>query len=149
MYSENLVGSVKPYERHVFLCYKTHEDWPARVESSDTDLLPKRLAGAIKERKNDIAVKVRFEFEDADESIEEAITCGSPSIATVGQRCCERPENGWWARSGFSKWGNTRCRDLCLVHILSLKVHVLLSSFCYDLYVLRFYNRLDEEKRVK
>ncbi|KAI3768797.1 hypothetical protein L2E82_19631 [Cichorium intybus] len=57
MYTENLSGSVNHYERHVFLCYKTHEDWPARVESSDTDLLPKRLAGAIKERKNDIAVK--------------------------------------------------------------------------------------------
>lgn len=57
MYTEKLSGSVNPYERHVFLCYKTHEDWPARVESSDSDLLPKRLAGAIKERKNDIAVK--------------------------------------------------------------------------------------------
>ncbi|XP_023735171.1 altered inheritance of mitochondria protein 32 [Lactuca sativa] len=57
MYTENLSGSVHPYERHVFLCYKTREDWPARVESSDSDLLPKRLAGAIKERKNDIAVK--------------------------------------------------------------------------------------------
>ena len=26
MYTEKLTGSVHPYERHVFLCYKTHED---------------------------------------------------------------------------------------------------------------------------
>lgn len=58
MYTENLTGSVNPYGRHVFLCYKSHELWPARVESSDSDPLPKRLAGAIKDRKNDIAVKV-------------------------------------------------------------------------------------------
>ncbi|KAK9067324.1 hypothetical protein SSX86_014650 [Deinandra increscens subsp. villosa] len=57
MYSENLSGSVNPYGRHVFLCYKSHEDWPARVESSDSDPFPKRLAGALKDRKNDIAVK--------------------------------------------------------------------------------------------
>ncbi|CAH1421128.1 unnamed protein product [Lactuca virosa] len=57
MYTENLSGSVHPYERHVLLCYKTREDWPDRVESSDSDLLPKRLAGATKERKNDIPVK--------------------------------------------------------------------------------------------
>ncbi|KAJ0753338.1 putative thioredoxin-like ferredoxin, Thioredoxin-like superfamily [Helianthus annuus] len=57
MYTETLTGSVNPYGRHVFLCYKSHEEWPARVESSDSDPLPKRLAGAIKDRKNDIAVK--------------------------------------------------------------------------------------------
>ncbi|XP_076935248.1 altered inheritance of mitochondria protein 32-like [Bidens hawaiensis] len=57
MYTENLSGSVNPYGRHLFLCYKSHNDWPARVESSDSDPLPKRLAGAIKDRKNDIAVK--------------------------------------------------------------------------------------------
>ena len=58
MYTEKLTGSVHPYGRHVFLCYKTHNDWPARIESSDSDLLVKRLAGAIKDRKNDIPVKV-------------------------------------------------------------------------------------------
>ncbi|KAK1432736.1 hypothetical protein QVD17_09634 [Tagetes erecta] len=57
MYTEKLTGSVNSYERHVFLCYKSHEDWPARVESSDSDPFPKRLAGAIKSRKNDFAVK--------------------------------------------------------------------------------------------
>lgn len=57
MYTEKLTGSVHPYGRHVFLCYKTHNDWPARIESSDSDLLVKRLAGAIKDRKNDIPVK--------------------------------------------------------------------------------------------
>nr|KAJ0189161.1 hypothetical protein LSAT_V11C800398100 [Lactuca sativa] len=57
MYTENLSRSVRPYEHHVLLCYKTREDWASRVESSHSDLLPKRRARAIKERKNDIAIK--------------------------------------------------------------------------------------------
>ncbi|XP_071710617.1 altered inheritance of mitochondria protein 32-like [Rutidosis leptorrhynchoides] len=67
MYTEKLSGTVNPYERHVFLCYKTHLDWPARVESSVSDPLPKRLAGAIKDRKNDFAVKTMLTiFEGGD-----------------------------------------------------------------------------------
>nr|XP_043615052.1 altered inheritance of mitochondria protein 32-like [Erigeron canadensis] len=57
MFSENLSGSVHPYERHVFLVYKTYQDWPARVESSVSDPLPKRLAGAIRARKDDLPAK--------------------------------------------------------------------------------------------
>ncbi|KAI7734392.1 hypothetical protein M8C21_024545 [Ambrosia artemisiifolia] len=57
MFTEKLTGSVNPYGRHVFLSYKSHEQWPARVESSESDPLPKRLAGALKNRKNDLAVK--------------------------------------------------------------------------------------------
>ncbi|KAD4887876.1 hypothetical protein R6Q59_035030 [Mikania micrantha] len=66
MYSENLSGSVNPYARHVFLCYKSHENWPARVESSDSDPLLKHLAGAIKDRKNDIAVKTLLTICESD-----------------------------------------------------------------------------------
>ncbi|KAJ9564209.1 hypothetical protein OSB04_000175, partial [Centaurea solstitialis] len=54
MYTEKLAGTAIAYDRHVILCYKTHETWPARVESSD---FPKLLAGALKARKNDIPVK--------------------------------------------------------------------------------------------
>ncbi|KAL2246713.1 UNVERIFIED_CONTAM: hypothetical protein Sindi_2523600 [Sesamum indicum] len=58
MYESNLAGTVDPYERHVFLCYKSHELWPSRVEDSDSDPLPKLLASALKARKNDISLKV-------------------------------------------------------------------------------------------
>lgn len=58
MYQSNLAGTVDPYERHVFLCYKSCESWPSRVEDSDSDLLPKLLAAALKARKADIKVKV-------------------------------------------------------------------------------------------
>lgn len=58
MYSSNLAGTVDSYDRHVFLCYKSHESWPSRIEDSDADLLPKRLAAALKARKTDIKIKV-------------------------------------------------------------------------------------------
>lgn len=58
MYAEKLTGTAIAYDRHVILCYKTHELWPSRVESSDAHPLPKVLAGALKARKSDIPVKV-------------------------------------------------------------------------------------------
>ncbi|KAL3833121.1 hypothetical protein ACJIZ3_007857 [Penstemon smallii] len=60
MHQSNLAGTVDPYERHLFLCYKSHEAWPSRVEDSDSDPLPKLLASALKARKNDIPVKTRL-----------------------------------------------------------------------------------------
>ncbi|CAK9176167.1 unnamed protein product [Ilex paraguariensis] len=60
MYSSNLAGTVDPYDRHVFLSYKSYDSWPPRVENSDTDLLPKLLSDALKSRKNDINVKTRL-----------------------------------------------------------------------------------------
>ncbi|KAL3636643.1 hypothetical protein CASFOL_018942 [Castilleja foliolosa] len=60
MFQSSLAGTVDPYDRHVFLCYKTHESWPSRVEDSDSDPLPKLLASALKARKNDIRVKTRL-----------------------------------------------------------------------------------------
>ncbi|KAL0431627.1 UNVERIFIED_CONTAM: Altered inheritance of mitochondria protein 32 [Sesamum radiatum] len=60
MYESNLAGTVDPYERHVFLCYNSHELWPSRVEDSDSDPLPKLLASALKARKNDISLKTRL-----------------------------------------------------------------------------------------
>jgi (2Fe-2S) ferredoxin len=60
MFTKSLSGSVDPYDRHVFLCYKTRESWPPRVEDSDSDLLPKLLSGALKARKSDISVKTRL-----------------------------------------------------------------------------------------
>lgn len=58
MYSSNLVGAVNPYNCHIFLCYKSHESWPSRIEDSNASLLPKRLAAALKVHKTDINIKV-------------------------------------------------------------------------------------------
>ncbi|KAL3643979.1 hypothetical protein CASFOL_011911 [Castilleja foliolosa] len=60
MFQNSLSGTVDPYGRHVFLCYKSHDSWPSRVEDSDSDPLPKLLASALKARKNDISVKTRL-----------------------------------------------------------------------------------------
>lgn len=63
MNSAKLSGTVQPpYDRHVFLGYKTYDAWPARIEASDADPLPKLLADTFKARKNDIKVKVRADF---------------------------------------------------------------------------------------
>ncbi|WVZ14668.1 hypothetical protein V8G54_012234 [Vigna mungo] len=57
MYKENLAGTVDAYDRHVFLCYKNHSVWPPRIEASEADPLPKRVASVWKARKNDVVVK--------------------------------------------------------------------------------------------
>ncbi|XWS30404.1 hypothetical protein CRYUN_Cryun24cG0114500 [Craigia yunnanensis] len=54
MYSNNLAGTVNPYDRHLFLRHKSYTDWASRVEE---DHLPKLLSSALKSRKNDIPVK--------------------------------------------------------------------------------------------
>lgn len=60
MYRSNLAGTATSYDRHLFLCYKSHETWPSRVEAADSDLLPKLLSDALKARKDDIKIKVSF-----------------------------------------------------------------------------------------
>ncbi|CAJ1793088.1 unnamed protein product [Sphenostylis stenocarpa] len=60
MYKENLAGTVDGYDRHIFLCYKGHKYWPPRIEASDADPLPKRVAATFKARKNDISLKKAF-----------------------------------------------------------------------------------------
>ncbi|EPS67826.1 hypothetical protein M569_06948, partial [Genlisea aurea] len=60
MYEANLAGTVNPYDRHVFLCYKSHAAWPSHVENSDSDLIPKLFASALQARKNDITPKTRL-----------------------------------------------------------------------------------------
>ncbi|KAK7339591.1 hypothetical protein VNO77_20269 [Canavalia gladiata] len=60
MYTDNLAGTVDAYDRHVFLCYKSHASWPPRVEASDADPLPKLVAATFKSRKNDMAAKTKI-----------------------------------------------------------------------------------------
>ncbi|CAK8533762.1 unnamed protein product [Lathyrus sativus] len=67
MYTETLAGTVQPYDRHVFLCYKNHRVWPPRVEASNDDPLVKRVATAFKARKNDIVVKTNITVCEARE----------------------------------------------------------------------------------
>ncbi|KAG7563792.1 Thioredoxin-like superfamily [Arabidopsis suecica] len=57
MYSGTLAGSVGPYGRHVFLCYKSHETWLPRVE---TEGLPQRFAKSFKDRKADFGVETKL-----------------------------------------------------------------------------------------
>ncbi|XP_028963529.2 disease resistance protein RUN1-like isoform X2 [Malus domestica] len=42
---------------HVFLCYKTLEAWPWRIEGPESDPLPKFFASALKARENDFTIK--------------------------------------------------------------------------------------------
>ena len=58
MHSKPLVGSVDLYERHVFLCHNTPENWPAKVESPDYDPLPSKFANALRSKKNELPKKV-------------------------------------------------------------------------------------------
>ncbi|TQD79005.1 hypothetical protein C1H46_035482 [Malus baccata] len=51
---------------HVFLCYKTPEAWPWRIEGSESDPLPKFFASTLKAHKNDITIKVHFPAQFAD-----------------------------------------------------------------------------------
>ncbi|KAL7132019.1 hypothetical protein ABFS83_12G044400 [Erythranthe nasuta] len=68
MYESKLAGSVEQYERHLFLCYKSHESWPTRVEESDADPLPKLLNSALKARKDDIKLKTRLTICEAGDN---------------------------------------------------------------------------------
>ncbi|KAL3344689.1 hypothetical protein AABB24_023903 [Solanum stoloniferum] len=57
MYELKLAGTATVYDRHVFLCYKSHEVWPSHLESSDSDPLPKLFAATLKARRDDIKLK--------------------------------------------------------------------------------------------
>ncbi|KAG6512455.1 uncharacterized protein LOC121976707 [Zingiber officinale] len=55
-----LVGTVQPYDRHLFLCYKSPEVWPRNVEGSDSDRLPRLLAAEIKASNSSFDKKTRL-----------------------------------------------------------------------------------------
>ncbi|CAF1762655.1 unnamed protein product [Brassica oleracea var. botrytis] len=52
--AEKLAGTVEFYERHVFLCYKKPSFWPARIEASEFDRLPRLLSSVVSARKSDM-----------------------------------------------------------------------------------------------
>nr|XP_043627848.1 uncharacterized protein LOC122599408 [Erigeron canadensis] len=49
-----VAGTVKYYERHVFLCYKKPQVWPPRIEAAEFDRLPRLLSAALTSRKSDM-----------------------------------------------------------------------------------------------
>jgi hypothetical protein len=53
-----VVGSVKYYERHVFLCYKKPSVWPPRIQAAEFDRLPRLLSAALTARKSHIKRQV-------------------------------------------------------------------------------------------
>ncbi|XP_024960365.1 uncharacterized protein LOC112500974 [Cynara cardunculus var. scolymus] len=55
-----LVGTVKYYERHVFLCYKKPQVWPPRIEAAEFDRLPRLLSAALTSRKGDMKRQTRL-----------------------------------------------------------------------------------------
>lgn len=55
-----LVGTVKYYERHVFLCYKKPQVWPTRIEAAEFDRLPRLLSASLASRKSDMKRQTRL-----------------------------------------------------------------------------------------
>ncbi|KAD4178824.1 hypothetical protein E3N88_27415 [Mikania micrantha] len=65
-----LVGTVKYYDRHVFLCYKKPQVWPPRIEAAEFDRLPRLLSATLSARKSDMKKQVALvsRFKDEIES---------------------------------------------------------------------------------
>eukprot|EP01018_Ginkgo_biloba_P010099 Gb_24359 [translate_table: standard] len=60
MHKHKLVGSVKLYERHVFLCFRDPQSWPPQLESAQSETLPRLLAMAIKDRQKEMSKNTRL-----------------------------------------------------------------------------------------
>ncbi|XP_028116728.1 altered inheritance of mitochondria protein 32-like isoform X2 [Camellia sinensis] len=60
MYKSSLAGTVDAYGRHVFLCYKSPDNWPASVEDPEFDPIPRLLSSALKSRNNQFHGKIRL-----------------------------------------------------------------------------------------
>ncbi|CAH2069843.1 unnamed protein product [Thlaspi arvense] len=81
---EKLAGTVQFYERHVFLCYKKPSVWPARIEASEFDRLPRLLSSVVSARKSDMkkenccdaSALRRLTHFDVDTFVEEVLVKG-------------------------------------------------------------------------
>ncbi|KAJ7014129.1 hypothetical protein NC653_003677 [Populus alba x Populus x berolinensis] len=60
-------GTVGPYDRHVFLCFKNPDAWLPHVEEDD---LPKLVSTVLKTRKDDITVKTKVTICEGGEGTE-------------------------------------------------------------------------------
>nr|BAJ92474.1 predicted protein [Hordeum vulgare subsp. vulgare] len=70
---EKLAGTVGFHERHVFLCYKGPEEWPSRVEASESDHLPRLLAAAIKARKPNLKKSTKLTICEGQDGTEPSL----------------------------------------------------------------------------
>lgn len=71
MYKSSLAGTVDEYGRHVFLCYKSPDNWPASVEDPEFDPIPRLLSSALKSLNKQFHGKIRLTlFEGRDGSRE-------------------------------------------------------------------------------
>lgn len=68
--TEDLLGTVQFYARHVFLCYKSPDEWPSHVESAEFDRLPRLLGAAMAARKGDMKRKTRLTICGGEDSTE-------------------------------------------------------------------------------
>jgi (2Fe-2S) ferredoxin len=68
MHSVPLAGTVKFYEKHMFLTAGDGKKWPAKVEKSAATGLPARLAAAISEQAGD--KKINFMLCDSSDGVE-------------------------------------------------------------------------------
>ncbi|KAK1296355.1 hypothetical protein QJS10_CPB15g01024 [Acorus calamus] len=65
-----LAGTVQIYERHVFLCYKTPDVWPAHVEAAEFDRLPRLLSAALLARKGEMKRQTRLTICEGEDGTE-------------------------------------------------------------------------------
>ncbi|KAJ6938373.1 hypothetical protein NC651_004945 [Populus alba x Populus x berolinensis] len=63
----DLAGTVGPYDRNVFLCFKNPDAWLPHVEEDD---LPKVVFTALKTRKDNITVKTKATICEGQEGTE-------------------------------------------------------------------------------
>nr|GEY47773.1 sucrase/ferredoxin family protein [Tanacetum cinerariifolium] len=74
-----VVGSVKYYERHVFLCYKKPSVWPPRIQAAEFDRLPRLLSAALTARKSHIK-RQAAEFDRLSRLLSAALTARKTHI---------------------------------------------------------------------
>ncbi|CAN8272991.1 unnamed protein product [Cochlearia groenlandica] len=59
MYSTNIANSITPYDRHVFVLYKTPQAWLSHVEEEE-ESLPQLFATLLKDRKSDLLLQTKL-----------------------------------------------------------------------------------------
>ncbi|PKA58664.1 hypothetical protein AXF42_Ash008951 [Apostasia shenzhenica] len=57
---DSLVGTVQPYDRHLFLRYKSPDAWPSNFDTAVSNRLPHLFAAAIRSRKGDMKKRTRL-----------------------------------------------------------------------------------------
>lgn len=96
MGKKRLVGTVKRYDTHLFVIWKTAAEWPKNADQGDDSSLPAALAKAMSERKNSIVGKVR--------GVGESKRGGGGWGTGAAGWACPREEGWWWCGSAELTW---------------------------------------------